>query len=54
MNHMYVLSVRSAANTSVYVDKIREFPAFCNTKRFSGTLSALGRGPQYMFTYILP
>jgi len=53
MNRIYVLSIHSAANTSVYVDKIREFPAFCNTTRHSGTPSALGRGAQYMFTYVL-
>jgi len=56
MNHIYVLSVHSAANTntSVYVDKIRGFPAFCNTTRHSGTPSAVVRGPQHMFMYILP
>jgi hypothetical protein len=56
MNHIYVLSVHSAANTntSVYVDKIRGFPAFCNTTRHSGTPSFLVRGSQHMFMYILP
>ena len=56
MNHIYVLSVHSAANTntSVYVDKIRGFPAFCNTTRHSRTPSFVVRGSQHMFMYILP
>ena len=51
MNHIYVQSVHSAANTSVYVNKIREFPAFCDTIRHNGTPSAVGRGPEYMIMY---
>jgi len=54
MNNIYVLSVHSAANTSVYVDKICEFPAFYDTIRHSGTPYAVGRGPEYMIIYILP
>ena len=54
MNNIYVLSVHSAANTSVYVDKICEFPAFYDTIRHSGTPYAVGWGPEYMIIYILP
>jgi len=54
MNHIYVLSVHSAANTSVYVHKIREFPASYDTICHSGSLSTVGRGPEYMIMYILP
>jgi len=54
MNNIYVRSVHSAANTIVYVNKIREFPAFCDTTRHCGTPSAVGRGPEYMIMFILP
>jgi len=54
MNNIYVLSVHSAANTSVYVDNIHEFPAFYDTTRHSGTPPAVGRGPEYIIMFILP
>jgi len=36
LNHIYVLSVHPAVKTTVNVDKICEFPAFCDTTWHSG------------------